>query len=464
MSEKNLSSLTRDLRGLYTKGNEALARDNLDYAISLFCQVLSKEPGLYEVRKALRTAQTRHAGSGGGFFKKMLGTASSSGLIAKAQIGLRSDPLEALATAEQILTHDPNSSAAHRIVVEAARALEMPHTAAMSLEVLHKNSPRDRDTAIQFANALAEVGEALRAERVLSALYAEDPSDLELAQALKDLSARKTLDEGGYEALADGTGSYRDILKDKEGAVALEQENRQVRTEDTAARLIREYEERLREQPSNIKLLRDLAELYTQKKEFDRALEYYQRIRSTDVGQDANLEKAITETTVRKYNDRMEQLDPNSLDYAEARAALEAERQAYELDSARKLTERFPTDLQLRFELGRLCFEQGKISEAIQEFQKSQANPHRRVASLSYLGQCFAKRKMYDIAERTLQAALKEKAVFDDEKKELVYNLGCVQEGMGKKEAAVEQFKLIYEVDIGYRDVGAKVDAFYAGQ
>jgi hypothetical protein len=59
---------------------------------------------------------------------------------------------------------------------------------------------------------------------------------------------------------------------------------------------------------------------------------------------------------------------------------------------------------------------------------------------------------------------LREKAVFDDEKKELIYNLGCVLDSMGKKEDAVEQFKLIYEVDIGYRDVAARVDAFYGAQ
>ena len=35
---------------------------------------------------------------------------------------------------------------------------------------------------------------------------------------------------------------------------------------------------------------------------------------------------------------------------------------------------------------------------------------------------------------------------------------------MGKKAEAVEQFKIIYETDIGYKDVAAKVDAFYSGQ
>jgi len=126
--------------------------------------------------------------------------------------------------------------------------------------------------------------------------------------------------------------------------------------------------------------------------------------------------------------------------------------------------EKFPTDLMIRFEMGQLYFQAGKISEAIKELQKAQSNPHKRVAAMSLLAQCFAKRKMFDLAAETLQNAIKEKAGFDEEKKELIYNLGCVLENMDKKEEAIEQFKLIYKVDTGYKDVEAKVDAFYAGQ
>ena len=75
---------------------------------------------------------------------------------------------------------------------------------------------------------------------------------------------------------------------------------------------------------------------------------------------------------------------------------------------------------------------------------------------MSLLAQCFAKRKMYDLAARTLQNAIKEKPGFDDEKKDLIYNLGCVFESMGKKDDAVEQFNIIYESDIGYNDVGPR--------
>jgi tetratricopeptide (TPR) repeat protein len=463
MAEKSLNELPRELRMLFTKGTDALQRDNFDYAMDLFNQILAKEPALYECRKALRTAQMRKAGAGRGFFKKMLSNAGSQPLVAKGHMALSKDPAEALKIAEQILNGDPQSSGAHKLVVEAATALELPKTAVLSLEILAANSPKDRDVAITYAKALAASGEVGRAEKILADLYRSFPTDNDLAQALKDLSARKTMDEGGYEALADGKGSYRDILKDKEEAVLLEQQNRQVKTEDVAERLINEYETRLKAEPKNIKLLRQLAELCTQKKQYDRALSYYEQIKSSEVGGDASLDRNIADTMVRKLDHQASLLDPNAPDYADKGAKLQAEKQAYQLAECQKRAERFPTDLQIRFELGQLYFRVGKIGEAIQEFQKAQGNPQRRIGAMNFLAQCFAKRRMFDLATRTLQNALKEKLVFDEEKKELIYNLGCVLEDMGKKDEAIKQFELIYEVDIGYRDVGAKVDAFYAG-
>ncbi len=463
MAEKSLNDLPRELRSLLTKGNDAVQRENYDYAIDLFNQVLAREPGQFEIRKALRLAQVKKAGSGGGFFKKMLSSAGSSPMVAKGHMALSKNPAEALNIAEQILNGDPTNSAAHKIIVEAASSLELPRTAVMSLETLVRNSPKDKDVAIKLAYALAEIGQSSRAEKILSDLYRASPTDNELSQALKDLSARKTLDEGGYEALADGTGSYRDILKDKDEAISLEQEKRQVKTEDVTEKLINEYEARLQTEPDNLKMIRSLAELYTQKKQFDKALGYYDKIKVSDAGADASLDRSIADTVARKFDHDLEQMDPTAPDFGDKSAKLQAEKDAYQLAECQKRAERFPTDLQIRFELGQLYFKAGKVGEAIQEFQKAQGNPNRRIAAMNYLSQCFAKRKMFELAVRTLQNALKEKLVFDDEKKDLIYNLGSVLEAMGKKDEAIKQFEQIYEVDISYKDVAARVDAFYAG-
>jgi len=463
MPEKELRDIPRSVREQYEKAIAATQRNNLDYAIAILTAVVSQEPGLYPAREALRDAQFRKAGNRGGFLKRVFGTASASPSLAKAQIELHTNPRQALETAEQILNSDPHSVPAHKILADAAIASDFPKTAVLSLQIVYKNAP-DRDVALKLGELLAQAGQSERAEKVLCELARTFPGDPDILRALKNVSAKRTLTEGGYEALEGGGGSYRDILKDKEEAVSLEQEKRAVKSEDVAARLLGEYESRLQREPKNLRLLRSAAELHTQKHEFDKAIEYYQRIITAEGVAEPTLERAITETTLRKLDYEISQLDAQAPDHPERLAQLQAQRQQFELDQARKMAEKYPSDLQLRFDLGLLHFKAGKLTEAIPEFQKAQSNPHKRIPALNYLGQCFARRGLNDLAARTFQNALKEKPTFDDEKKELIYELGSVLEKLGKVEEAIEQFKLIYEVDIGYRDVAAKVDAYYSKQ
>jgi tetratricopeptide (TPR) repeat protein len=212
-------------------------------------------------------------------------------------------------------------------------------------------------------------------------------------------------------------------------------------------------------------MIRSLAELYTEKKQFDQALELYARIKnSTHGGADSGLDRAIADTTVKKMDHELTQINPFAPDQADQAARLQAQKTEFKLAECKQRVEKYPTDLGIRFELGQLYFEAGLVAEAIGELQKAQQNPHKRSAAMSLLAQCFAKRGMNDSAVRTLQNAIKEKPAFDDEKKDLIYHLGCVLEKMGKKAEAIEQFLQIYETDIGYRDVGAKVDAHYKSQ
>ena len=83
---------------------------------------------------------------------------------------------------------------------------------------------------------------------------------------------------------------------------------------------------------------------------------------------------------------------------------------------------------------------------------------------MTYLGHCMAKNGMNDMAARKYQDAIKEMLEFNDDKKEAIYQLGCLYERMEKTEEAIEQFKQIYEIDIGYRDVADKVESFYSSQ
>src|SRR5204862_7524439 len=146
-------------------------------------------------------------------------------------------------------------------------------------------------------------------------------------------------------------GSYRDILKNKDEAVQLEQEKRQVQSVDITDRLIKDAETRLAAEPRDLKLLRSLAEMNARKKDFDKALEYCQRIRSTEGGADPSLDKMISDFTLKRFDHRIGQLDPSIPEQAGQISQIEAERAEYQLQECKSRADRYPTDLQIRFEL-----------------------------------------------------------------------------------------------------------------
>jgi tetratricopeptide (TPR) repeat protein len=437
MAEKSADDLRANLRELHDKGVAALQKSNLDYAIQLFMQVLRAEPACFDTRQALRATQHRRAGArSGGLFRKFLG---STNAMTKGRLALRSNPAEALAVAEEILNDDPTNANAHQLLADAALAMDLPRTAILSLELP-------------------------RAEKLYQDLLLGDPHDPNLNEKLKNILASRTLSEGGYEALEGGTGSYRDVLKDKEQAVLLEQEQRTVKDVDVADRLLADVQAKLAQDPGNLRLLREAAQLHEKRHDHHAAIAAYQKALEVGGVQDPLLLKAIHDNRLALFDQRLRAIPPDASDADAQAEALRAEREAYLLDDAKARADANPTDLHVRYELGEQYLRAGRVSEAIAELQKAQNNPNRRIPAMVLLAQCFARRRMHDLAARKLQDALKEKAVFDEEKKDIHYQLGSVLEAMGRREEAIEQFKVIYEADISFRDVAAKVDAYYAAQ
>ncbi len=135
------------------------------------------------------------------------------------------------------------------------------------------------------------------------------------------------------------------MLKNKAEAVNLEQEKRQVKSEDSADSLVKDWETRLKAEPNNLKMLRNLAEVYAQRNEFDKALGFYERIAATDGGSDSSLMTQITDLKTKKFNHALAQLDTTAEDYADKAAAIKADRQAFQIEAGKQPVDRYPTDL-----------------------------------------------------------------------------------------------------------------------
>ena len=455
MPEKTKQEVQPQAREFFDKGLVALRKDNLEYATKLFEQALRREPGFFECREALRLNQFKRVGKKSGFFK-MFGKTTSTSLLPKGQLALKKDPLEAIEVAEQILNDDPYSVMGNKLQAEAATAAEFPRTAVFAWDLVMKQQPDDKANTMKYCQALVNNGDVAKAEETCAALARAHPGDQEVLQLSKNLTASRTLAEGGYDKVASGEADYRAVLKDEAEAVLLEQENRRSEQESTAENLIREYEQRLGDEPDNLKLIRSLAELHCRVKNYNRSIEYNERFNKINLRADAAVDRAIVDTKLQQYDWRIGQGGESEAE------ALSAERKAFEMAQIQRLSNTYPSDLSLRYDLGVLQLEAGEVTPAIQSFQRAQTNPHREIASLMHIGRCFAKRGMNDMAAGTLQKALEKKVVMDDEKMDLHYQLGCVLDSMERTEESIDQFKIIYERDIGYRDVAERVDAYYA--
>ena len=96
------------------------------------------------------------------------------------------------------------------------------------------------------------------------------------------------------------------------------------------------------------------------------------------------------------------------------------------------------------------------------EFQKATRNPKVRVKAIMMLGRSMAAKGIYDMSISQFEEAKKEIPGMDDTKKAVIYELARAHEENGDLEKAINEYKLIYSNDIGYRDVAEKINNFYA--
>lgn len=459
-----MNQIGLELHQQHDKAHAAVSKKNHEYAILILNGLLKKEPGCFESRMLLRVAQFERA-KGKGFLAKLFGTVTRIPDLIKGKLAQRKkDFALAMQHSEEVLNEVPDNSMAHRMVADAATHLYFPRTAIASLQLLSKNSPGDKKTYSQLAAALETLGDYTMAEDVMRKMVELHPDDMHLLDEFRNICARATLERGGYSNMAKDEGSYRDVLANPAATKALEQQELAVKPPEVIDEMISRKEAELQATPENLKIAMDIAKLYLDRGDVDRAIEYYQFVKANGLAKDPAVDRAMTNAHLTRFDQRRARLDTSMSDYAEQVAALDAEQSEFTVTDMGARVRSYPTDMELRYKYGELCFQTGQLAQAIESFQRTQTMPALRIRSLSYLGQCFAQRSMFDLAEHSLATGIAEKQVFDELKKEMVYHLGCVYEKMGRAEDALSQFKHIYELDVSYRDVAERVDAYYNNQ
>ncbi|MBI5686555.1 MAG: tetratricopeptide repeat protein [Verrucomicrobia bacterium] len=457
MAAKTVEELSERVRPLYKRASEAAQRQNYDYAIELMIQILELEPAFLDGRKLLRSIQVKQFQSQNIVSRKMAGMKAATEAV-KAQMSLKKSPPQALVEAEKALNIDPTNATALAAAAEAAEAMELPETAAFLLESAVQHKPGDVKMLKRLGALYSRTSENDKAYKAYEMVLKLDPADADAFKAMKDATAEGALKKGGWNE----EGDYRSKMKDKEEAKALEQQNRVVKSEEMVANLINETYEKLAQDPKNLALARQLARLYAQNNEFENALGLFDQVLQLQ-GSDPALEKEITDTRLKQIELEISKKEtalresPDNESLKQELAKAQQERDDFRLQEVEKRVQRYPNDLGFRYELGQLYFQRDNIKGAIQQFQLAIKNPQLRVNVLNYLGQCFMKQKLMDIAIRQFATADSEIPTMDDLKKEVLYNLGDAHEMKGDKAKASEYFQKVYEVDMSYRDVAKRL-------
>ena len=448
---------------------------NHGYVIQLCQELLKALPGFLDARKLARRAAVEKArGEKKGFFSG-LGGGSTLALMKASGMRRKNDLSALLPLLEEILGEDPHNVQANTLLHDAALKSEppMPELAMFALETIAEGSPGDTEQLHRFATYCMEQEDGVnrrdpaRAVEIYNRILEINPNDLAAIKGGKDAAAAQSVQQGGWE-VAD---SYRDLIKDKEEAVSLEQQSRVVKSGEMLDRQIAELSAAVQKNPQSIDQSRRVAELYELKEDLENALEWYRYALGLSGGADPTLVRKVSDLQLRQIDAATESReqylaaapeDPEAPRYRAELEELRTRRAEFVLSEARERVARNPTDLMAHFELGIALMEAGNHQEAIGHLQRARTNPSVRLRAMGQLGQCYVARGMDDLAAKTLSDAVSELTSMDSVKKDLLYNLASVYERMGQRDKALECLKQIYEVDYGYRDVAQKVEASYS--
>ena len=475
-TEKELSP---NSRSLWLKATSAIETRNYGYAVSLIQAILKDAPNFLTGRQWLRRAEIAMTKGGKGFMK---GLSGSSIQVMKAQGLVKKDPKAAIIAAEEILEKEPHNIAANGLLRDAALAAEMLETAGFALETMRDAEPKNTKIMHELARYYVTADQPEKAIEIYSAISALNPADIEATKGGKDAAARASMRSGNWDQVGKEGVDYRNMLKNKEEAVSLEQQNRLIKSVDVIDQQLAEQALLYDENPNNLDVVRRIADLHEKKDDIAGALQYYQWAVALTKGGDPGLVRRVSELSMKNIEMQIGPLEKWLQDYREALggaapdeegqasitqvetdlAAYQAQKAELFIDTARKRVERNPTDLTFRFELGEQLVKAGHITEAITELQKAQNSPNLGVRAKYLLGQCFEAKNIPNLAVKQYEDARSKLPNMDGLKKDVIYKLGLLYERTGETDKYLASMTEIYEVDSGYQDVAARVEGGYS--
>jgi hypothetical protein len=298
-----------------------------------------------------------------------------------------------------------------------------------------------------------------------------DPTDGDLDAQLKNLSAQRAMDQGGYDEAAKEEGGFRRFIRDASRQQELLEEESLAGGASIEERNLRRAEADYETNPTQPDAINRFAQLVKKRgtpeaeeqaraiyqKGFEDTGEYRFRLAAGDIAIDQ---------LARRVHELDETLAANA-DLADVRAERDAvNRELLELKNAEysERVAKYPTDRFRKYDLGTVQLALGQVEEAMAHFQAAKDEPKLRVRAGHLLGRCFIKEGWYGEAIEELKDTLQVIEVTEKDYELVVrYDLMVAMLAGAEQDRSIELARdakaicsEIARKDITYRDIRAK--------
>ena len=451
----------------WRKGNEAIPKENWDYAIDMYGKAVQIAPANLTYRQSLRaTERKKYKDNGTGASMAGMRLMTTRGKVKKAQM---SKDWKGLAdAAEEGLQVNPWDLQLNAALGDACKELNYDDVAIFCYEEVLKLDPMNVAVNKSLGEILERRGEYDRAVQCWERVVKAEPLNGHARSQVQRISTSKVIDRGGY----DSASSTREVMGDKNlqskmghGPTPSSQADGPGMSQEA------DLQRAIRKDPQNKDNYLKLADYYRREGNLKEVEAQLEKALILSGGNDASIRELVEDVQLEQMRIKLGQTkaaagmarDDEELKAATKELAKELLRREIEIFKTR--VERYPADMKLKFELGQRYMRVQNWEEAIPLFQQARGDVRIKGESLIALGKCFAYDGKIPLARRQFESALPEVAFEDkpDAFKDLHYSLARIAEEMKDLAKAEEHYQKVVEVDYAFRDCVARLDKLQSG-
>ncbi len=447
MSEEE-SKITGKGKAFFDQGDQVAETGNWDYAIEMYVEGLQRDP--YNMDRGhlkLRDVSLKRKMTGG----------KGPGMMEAIKRGGGKDVAIKLANTSYLLAKDPGATKYMALILAISLEMEFPELTKWIGQILIDSQTQAAKPSKQIYLTLTDAFEKIdyleKALLTCRLALQNSKDDQELADRESSLSTRYTIQKGRYGQEGDFTKGVKDMEAQKD----MLQRDSLVQNESYLEKQIATAREGYLQDttvPGKINGLVDALLKFEDEAYENEAIDILKKAH-TDT-RAYQFKMRIGEIHIRQFVRRVLHLRTAG----DKEGAIKAAKELLKMEIA-EYTDRvanYPTDLGLKFELGRRLFIAGRFDDAIGALQQAQRDPRNRLKAMNYLGQAFMKKDWWQEAVDTFEKVLSGDLT-EEKTKDMRYNLATCYEKMDHLDKAQEQLSHVAQVDFNYKDARARLEA-----